>query len=102
MNGKIIAILFAELFASGLPPDLGPFASYGLPGLVIAYFVWRDYRQEKHRDNRQEIEDARFDQLVQSVNGLVRVTSIEVMSRPDVSARARAETDEILSKLPTK
>lgn len=105
MNGKILAILIAEYFAQiATSPGDGLVEKYGLPGLVIAYFIARDYRQEKREEARQKLKDeseqARFAQFQRSIDGLVRVTSIDVLSRPDVVARARAETEEILSALP--
>lgn len=105
MNGKIVAILSAEYFAQvAASPGDGLLEKYGLPGLVIAYFIARDYRQEKREEARQikkdEAEQIRFAQLQRSIDGLVRVTSIEVMTRPDVASRSRAETEEILNSLP--
>lgn len=79
--------------------DTSPFARYGLAGLVISWFIWRDYRQSSIDLKRQEAHDTKIDQLVNSVNSLVRITSIEVMTRPNVINRARAETEEILSGL---
>lgn len=80
--------------------DASPFARYGIPGLVIAWFVWRDWRQSQIDQDRQRIQDTKIDQLVQSVSGLVRITSMEVMSRPNIVARAKAEAEEIVSRLP--
>lgn len=83
-------------------PDISSFERFGLPGLVIGWFIWRDYRQQQNIDRRQERQDAKFDQLVQSVNSLVRVTAADVLSRPHVADRERAKQDmqEVVSKLP--
>lgn len=99
MNAATLCLSFVCVFGQ-LEFDASPFARYGLPGLVIAWFIWRDYKQSQSHDKRSESQDAKLEQLVQSVNSLVRVTSIEVMSRPQVVARAKAEVQEILTNLP--
>lgn len=95
----IIAATVVGMLAQADMASISPWAQYGLPGLVIGYFVWRDYRQQLTAERRQSIDDGKFDKLVQSVNSLVRVTSIEVLSRPHVADRIKAETEEIVSNL---
>lgn len=83
--------------------DGGPepiWAKYGVVGSIVLYLIYRDHQftqRDARRANRQE---QKLEQLTGAMNNLVRITSIEVLSRPHVAERARSETEEILKQIP--
>ena len=71
----------------------------GVLGPIVAWFMWRDGKERDRNEEREEKRDAKIDSMVEALNHLIRMTSIEVMSRPNIAERAKEDTRELLSAI---
>jgi hypothetical protein len=95
------------MFAQITDKMLGTFAQYGVVGIIAALLLYRDWRrsdaQEKREAERVAAQDARSDRQEQqlqrilgALNALIHSLSLEVLTRPNLLDRIRAEAQENL------
>lgn len=65
-------------------------------GPIVLWFMWRDSKAGDRYVEREQRTDAQMGQMTEAINHLIRVTGIEVMSRPGVAQRMKDETQELL------
>lgn len=96
--------------AAGTLEQLKP---YGIGGVVVAFMlareVWKDARDAKREDKRNEERDKLWNQLLAGINQntvaighLIRATTADVLSRPGVDKRVRdemEETDRVMERM---
>lgn len=92
---------------SQLPANLTDgLAGAGVLGTIIAILFIRDFVRDKRdfqreevretaRNEREKSRDAQMDKLTGAVSNLVRITSLEVLTRPSVSERMQEEVREL-------
>lgn len=69
----------------------------GLLGPVVVWFMWRDGKERERINARETRQDERMDRMVEALNHLIRVTGLEVISRPHVAERMKDETRELIA-----
>lgn len=78
---------------------IDPLLKAGALGAVVLWFMWRDGRERDRQAAREDRLDRRFDALVESVGHLIRVTSLEVMTRPSMTQRTKDELAELIAAI---
>lgn len=91
-------------FLASMPTDYtGALLQYGPLGLICAWLMWREakqqdriYKQEERREQRHEETQREIRMQRQSIDDLVRMMGIEVLSRPHVQQRAAQDAQQII------
>ncbi len=92
------------MFLAAMPPDLtSALMQYGPLGLICAWLMLRERKQQERADKLDERREVRHDETQkeirkqrQSLDDLVRMLSLEVLSRPDVQHRAANDARQIM------
>jgi hypothetical protein len=71
-------------------------AQGGVLGAMCAFLMWRDVKRESDRGEAELRREQKIDRLIDAVNHLTRSNLLDVMTRPNIVARAKAEAQEIL------
>lgn len=96
------------MIIAGMPPDslIQAVAQTGGFALICAWLMWRDgkqqerhheyemRREERHEETQKEIRLQR-----QSIDDLIRMMGIEVLSRPQVALRASQDAQQIIDSV---
>lgn len=76
---------------------------YGPLGIICAWLMWRELRQQERIFKIDERREARHEETQreirlqrQSIDDLVRMMGIEVLSRPNVAQRAAQDAQQII------
>lgn len=76
---------------------------YGPLGLICAWLMWREAKQQDRmikQDDRREVRHEETQKEIrlqrQSIDDLVRMMGIEVLSRPNVAQRAAQDAQQII------
>lgn len=67
----------------------------GLLGPIVLWFMWRDGKERDRQMAREIKRDEQFERLHGTVADLVRVSGIDIMSRPNILERIKEETREL-------
>lgn len=94
------------LLLTTIPSDtavLNAIMQYGPLGLICAWLMWREVRQQERLYKVDERREARHEETQkeirlqrQSIDDLVRMMGIEVLSRPHVAQRAVQDAQQII------
>lgn len=91
------------MFIAQIPESVVPaLVQSGISGAMLVWFMWRDGQQRDQQNIRQTAQDQKLDQVFISINNLARATLLEVMSRPNVMARAKEEAERLLDAVGRK
>lgn len=96
--------LFAQV--AEVTSTLDALKPYGIAGIMVAFLmgrdVWKDNRDAKREDQRNKERDELWKQVVAGLESnttaigyLIRATTAEVLSRPNVATRTQDEMHEI-------
>lgn len=88
---------------SQLPESLlNSLTGAGVLGIVVAVLFYRDFKRderdfkrEESRNIREAKRDDQMERLTGALHNLIRISSIEVLTRPSVQERTQEEAREI-------
>lgn len=92
-------------FIATMPADFtSALFQYGPLGLICAWLMWREakqqdrqYRQEERREVRHEETQKEIRLQRKSIDDLIQMLGLEVLTRPEVAQRARHDAEQIVA-----
>lgn len=70
-------------------------AQAGVLGIIIGILFIRDFMRDRHDHEREKKRDEQMERLTAALHNLIRITSIEVLTRPNVVDRVQEEVREL-------
>lgn len=76
---------------------------WGIPGVVLGFFMLVMWRDREYRQRQDELRDVREKEWIdelrmnrRSIDDLVRIIGIDVLSRPELKERVERDAQELV------